>query len=71
METAQKISPWSSLDNILAGTGSLTEQAFHYLLCGQASDYWYWPTVQVWNSDPTRAANLAMPFADKVIATGM
>jgi hypothetical protein len=70
METAQAITPWSSLENILNGVGSNTERALHFLLCGQASDYWYWPTVQVWNSDPTRAANLAMPFADKVIATG-
>jgi len=70
MMTALAIQPYSSLDNILQGIGSNSEVALHYMLCGQASDYEYWPTVEVWNSDPTRAVNLAMPYADKVIATG-
>jgi len=68
--TAQSIAPYSSLSNILSGTGSLTEQALHYFLCGQASDYWYWPTDEIWNSDPTLASNYAIPLAQKVIASG-
>jgi len=68
--TAQSIAPYQSIDNILSGNGSLTEQALHFLLCGQASDYEYWPTVEVWNSDPTRAVNLALPFANQVITSG-
>lgn len=69
--TAQQIAPYQSVDNVLSGSGSLTEQALHYFLCGQASDYEYWPTELVWNSDPTVAANLAVKYADQVIATGV
>lgn len=70
--TAQTISPYSSLDNIWTGSskGSYTEQALHYFLCSQASDYEYWPTEEIWNSDPARAANLAVAYADKVISVG-
>jgi len=39
MLTANAIQPWQVLDNILLGQGSNTEIAFHFFLCGQASDY--------------------------------
>jgi hypothetical protein len=55
MLTADAIAPYQSLDNILAGTGSPTEQAWHSVLCTQASDYWYWPgmnhSLDVWLCD--------------------
>lgn len=70
MLTANSIQPWQVLDNILMGQGSNTEMAFHFFLCGQASDYEYWPTEQIWNSDPTLAVNQAMTYADQVIADG-
>jgi hypothetical protein len=37
--TANSITPWGSLSNILSGQGSVIETAWHYFLCGQASDY--------------------------------
>jgi len=48
--TAQSIQPYQSLTNVLrAPSGaSYTEMALHYFLCGQASDYEYWPTDPVW-----------------------
>lgn len=66
---AQALEPYQSLDNILAGSGSDTEKAWHYFLNGEASDYWYWDNSQggIWDNQPTRAANQAVQYADKVI----
>jgi hypothetical protein len=47
-----------------------TEAAWHYLLNGQSSDYFYWDGVDPWDSHPTRAANLATGQADQVIGGG-
>lgn len=68
--TAQTIAPYSSLENILAGTGTATEKALHFMLVSQASDYEYWPTILQWNSDATIGVNAACVYADQVIATG-
>ncbi len=68
--TAEAIAPAGSLHNVWTGTGSPTEQAWHWLLCGEASDYWYWDGQQPWDSNVTRACNQAVIHADAVIATG-
>lgn len=62
VQTAERIAP--------AAAG--TQTAWHFLLNGQASDYWYWDGSQggVWDSHPTRAANQAIAAALPVIAGG-
>lgn len=66
--TADDVAPATSMQNILVGSGSLTEQAWHWLLCGEASDYWYWDGTEIWDSNVTRACNGAVALADVVIA---
>jgi hypothetical protein len=46
------------------------EPALHYLLNAEASDYWYWDGAQdgVWDSHPTRAANLAVDALGDLLA---
>ncbi len=65
---AEQIAPAASLQNILTGTGSNTEKAWHWLLVSQASDYWYWDGTEIWDSNVTRACNQAVAFANLVLA---
>jgi hypothetical protein len=66
---ADDIAPAVSMQGVLAGNGTNTEKAWHFLLCGQASDYWYWDgSAEPWDSNVTRACNQAVSFADPVIA---
>jgi len=66
---ADAISPAVNMQNVVAGGGSNTEKAWHYLLSGEASDYWYWDgSGEPWDSNVTRACNQAVQFADPVIA---
>ncbi|MAT58384.1 MAG: hypothetical protein CMF23_10480 [Ignavibacteriae bacterium] len=59
VETADDINPGSSA----------TQNAWKYFLNSQASDYWYWDFSidGIWDAHPTRAANLAIPYAQQVI----
>ena len=66
--TAEDKAPIGTLRNVLDGTGSATEKAWHFLLESQASDYWYWDGTEIWDSDVTRGANLAVQQADVVLA---
>ena len=66
--TADAISPYTSEANILNNTGSNTDKAWRYVLCGQASDYWYWDgSGEPWDSNVTVACNQAVSYADLVI----
>ncbi|MBN2448510.1 MAG: hypothetical protein JXO22_17415 [Phycisphaerae bacterium] len=66
---ADDVSPVSSMQNVLTGSGSNTERAWHYLLCGEASDYWYWDNSgEPWDSNVTRACNQAVVYADAAIS---
>ena len=65
---ADDVSPVVNMSGVLNGNGSNTEKAWHYLLCGEASDYWYWDGAEIWDSDVTRASNQAVQYADLVIA---
>jgi hypothetical protein len=49
-----------------------TLDAWHDLLNAEASDYWYWDGAQngVWDSHPTRAANLAVQHAQPIVSGG-
>ena len=46
-----------------------TKSAWKYFLNSEASDYWYWDFSidGIWDAHPTRASNLAIPFAESVI----
>lgn len=68
--TAEAITPHTSVDAILDGSGNDTDKAWHYLLNGETSCYWYWDGTGAWDSHPARAANLAVPYADNVIGGG-
>ncbi|MBI2418632.1 MAG: T9SS type A sorting domain-containing protein [Ignavibacteriales bacterium] len=48
-----------------------TQTAWKNLLCGEASDYWYWDGSLggIWDTHPTRAANLAIQAAQLVSGT--
>ncbi|TWT46150.1 Glycosyl hydrolase family 57 [Phycisphaerae bacterium RAS1] len=66
---AEAIAPALNTGNIVSGIGTNTEKAWHWLLCGEASDYWYWDgSSEPWDSNVTRACNQAVTFADLVIA---
>lgn len=66
---AEGISPAANMQNVMTGSGTNTEKAWHYLLVGEASDYWYWDgSGEPWDSNVTRACNQAVAFADLVIS---
>ncbi len=48
-------------------TGRPVHRAWSWLLNGQASDYWYWDGTEVWDSNPTLAANMAVAIAEPAI----
>ena len=67
--TAEALAPTISMQNVLYGSGSDTERAWHYLLVAEASDYWYWDgSGEPWDSNVTRGCNQAVAYADAVIA---
>jgi len=57
----------------IAPANSNTINAWKYLLCGEASDYWYWDNSLngIWDSNPARASNLAVQLAMQVQGTDM
>ncbi len=54
--------------HVLNKSGDPVHRAWSWLLNGQASDYWYWDGTEVWDSNPTRAANEAVAIAEPAIA---
>ncbi len=68
--TAEAIAPAADLQNVLDGTGSDTEKAWHWLLVSEASDYWYWDGTEIWDSNVTRGCNQAVAFAVLVLGGG-
>lgn len=60
VETAEQINP-NSAD---------TERAWEFYLNGQSSDYWYWDGTEIWDSNPARAANLAIDKALPIAESG-
>ncbi|MEM9373112.1 MAG: carbohydrate-binding protein, partial [Planctomycetota bacterium] len=53
--------------HVLNKSGDPVHRAWSWLLNGQASDYWYWDGTEVWDSNPTRAANEAVAIAEPAI----
>jgi len=49
-----------------------TKDGWKYLLCSEASDYWYWDGTQngVWDAHPTRGGNIAVQSALPVAKSG-
>lgn len=72
VHTAQQLAPYGAVSSIVSGSGSETEQAWHFLLNGETSCYWYWDYSEggKWDSFPARAANAAVAHADVVIGGG-
>lgn len=68
--TAEAIEAASSLADIMHGTGNDTARAWHYLLNGETSCYWYWDGQPTWDAHPARAANLTVTHADAVLNRG-
>ncbi len=68
--SAELISPAVNMQNVLTGgpAASNTEKAWHFLLCAEASDYWYWDGTEIWDSNVTRGCNQAVVFANAVIS---
>ncbi len=66
--TAEAVAPAVSMQNVLTGGGTNTENAWRWLLVSQASDYWYWDGTEIWDSNVTRGCNQAVAHADAVIA---
>jgi len=65
--TADDLAPYASLQNIMTGSGTPTERAWHHLLEAEASDYWYWDGTEIWDSNVTRGSNLAVAQANQVL----
>ncbi len=38
-----------------------------YFLVSQTSDYWYWDGTEIWDSNPTRAANVAIQKIEEIL----
>jgi hypothetical protein len=62
VRTAEQMNP----DNNAVGT------AWNWLAMGQTSCYWYWDGSEggLWDSHPTRAANLAMSEIESILSAG-
>ncbi len=58
----------TDLDHIINGTGGLNHDAWRWMLIAQASDYWYWDGTEVWDSNPTRAANEVVGMIEAAFA---
>ncbi|MEW6555822.1 MAG: Ig-like domain-containing protein [Elusimicrobiota bacterium] len=69
LDTAESILPAGSITDILNNTGNNTAKAWHYYYNGQTSCYWYWDGTEIWDSNPARACNLAVSYADQVLGS--
>lgn len=67
--TATDAQPQPSDEDVLDGVGDLGS-AWRHLLTAEASDYWYWDYSEsgVWDSHPTRAANMANEAVETILA---
>lgn len=67
---AEQLDGAFTLDNVRWGTGPDAARAWYHYLNAEASDYWYWDfdRTNPWDGNVTRAANLAVTEANKVLA---
>jgi len=66
---ADSLEPYSSVRDVMSGTGNATARALGWLMLAETSCYWYWDGAEggIWDSHPTRAANMAFQEAGTVI----
>ncbi len=66
---AESLESSYSMNDVRWGIGSDTAKAWYHYLNAEASDYWYWDfdRANPWDGNVTRAANLAIEEANKVI----
>ncbi len=65
--TAEDIVGAANPQNVINNTGTAAENAWHYLVQAQSSDHWYWDGTEIWDSNVTRGANLAVAQANAVL----
>ncbi len=67
--TATDAQSMPSDEDVLDGLGDLG-YAWRQLLMAEASDYWYWDFSEsgIWDSHPTRAANMATGAVDAILS---
>jgi len=53
--------------NQVAPDSDETKNAWRYMLVSETSCYEYWDGTEMWDSHPTRAANIAVAFAKKTL----
>ncbi len=67
---AESLENTYTMNDVEWGIGSDTAKAWHYYLNGETSCYWYWDMDRAnpWDGNPTRACNMAVAEAAKVLA---
>lgn len=65
--TAEDIVGAANPQNVINNTGTAAERAWHYLVQAQSSDHWYWDGTEIWDSNVTRGANLAVAQANTAL----
>lgn len=67
---ADRLNNSYSMNDVRWGIGNDTAKAWHYYLQAETSCHWYWDfdDANPWDGNATRAANLSMNEANKVIA---
>ncbi|HMP73912.1 MAG TPA: carbohydrate-binding protein, partial [Kiritimatiellia bacterium] len=67
---AESLENTYSMNDVRWGIGPDTAKAWFHYLNAEASDYWYWDfdRANPWDANVTRAANLSITEANKVIA---
>lgn len=67
---ADKLENSYSMNDVQWGIGADTAKAWHYYLQGETSCHWYWDydRANPWDGNATRACNLAVTEANKVLA---
>ncbi len=72
VQTADALEPTdtsdASMKNLIAGTGTDTQQAWRPFLEGEASDFEYWGPNEPMSYSPVTASNMAIDHANQVFA---
>ena len=58
--TAEDLLGAANPQNVINNAGTAAERGWHYLTQAMASDHWYWDGTEIWDSNVTRGANLAV-----------
>ena len=65
--TAEDLTAPANPQNVINNTGTAAERGWHYLTQAMASDHWYWDGTEIWDSNVTRGANLAVQQANAAL----